>query len=267
MLRNLPALGIALLCSALPGAAVSAQTDYRNLDDERPVLTEDAYPIEHRAIELMAPFTFERHGGRGALEFNPEVMWGALGNLMVGAKLPFVLQRDDVVEDLRLAGPRLFVLANLNTESPWLPALSVRADVAVPGGAAGGDGTVVALKGIATRSWGTWRAHVNGIRTLGDAENAPAADAPPRWAATFAVDRTLWRHSLLLIGEVVAAEPLEAERTDWRAGIGMRWQATPTLVLDLGGFRRLSREGADLGLTLGLSHAFALAAMMPGGAR
>ena len=97
--------------------------------------------------------------------------------------------------------------------------------------------------------------------------STPAADAPPRWAATFAVDRTLWRHSLLLIGEVVAAEPLEAERTDWRAGIGMRWQATPTLVLDLGGFRRLSREGADLGLTLGLSHSFALAAMMPGGAR
>jgi hypothetical protein len=267
MLRTLSAVGLALLCSALPGPALQAQTDYRNLDDERPTVTEDAYPIEHRAFELMAPFTVERHHGRDVFEVSPEVVWGALGNMMVGAKFPFIVERDERAEGMRLAGPRLFALANLNTESPWLPALAIRGDVAVPGGASSGDGTLFTLKGIATRSWGTWRMHVNGARTFGSAEDAPAAEAPARWSAKVAVDHTLWRHSMLIVGEVIAAEPLEVDRVEWRAGLGVRLQATPTLVIDAGGFRRLSREGVDLGVTLGFSHTFAIAALMPGGAR
>ncbi len=256
---RIPTLAVGWL--AIMAMPLAAQKDYRNLDDERPVLTEDAYPIEHRAIEIMVPFTLERQGGADGLEFNPEVMWGALANVMVGAKLPFVFETG---ESSALAGVRLFALANFNTESPWLPALSLRADVALPGGAAGGAGTLVAVKGIATRSWGVWRAHVNGVRTIGEASDAPTADAPPRWSGSLAIDRTFWRQSLLLVGEVVVAEPLGSTTTTWRAGAGVRWQFTPTTVLDLGAFRRLSATGPDVGVTFGLSHTIGWRALFGG---
>ena len=40
-------------------ATVAAQVDYRNLDDERPVTTEDAYPVDRYALEIMMPFSFQ----------------------------------------------------------------------------------------------------------------------------------------------------------------------------------------------------------------
>jgi hypothetical protein len=50
--------------------------------------------------------------------------------------------------------------------------------------------------------------------------------------------------------------------------LGLRYQLTPTLVFDTGVRRRLGPDsGPDLGLTFGLSHAFALAGLLPGGPR
>jgi hypothetical protein len=46
---------------------------------------------------------------------------------------------------------------------------------------------------------------------------------------------------------------------------GTRWQWTPTDVLDLGVSRRLTSGGPDFGITVGLSHAFALRGLLPAG--
>ena len=52
------------------------------------------------------------------------------------------------------------------------------------------------------------------------------------------------------------------------AGAGFRWQWTPTFVLDAGVQRRLRDDiGPDIGVTIGLSHAFALRGLMPRGGR
>jgi len=64
------------LCLVLPGLVAltateaAAQIDYRNLDDERPVAVEDAYPIERYAFELLGAYRFARlRGGvAGVLE-------------------------------------------------------------------------------------------------------------------------------------------------------------------------------------------------------
>ena len=122
MIRSLLLAGaLAFAATALP-----AQTDYRNLDDERPVRTEDAWPIERRAFEWMAPFRYARHSGRGELEFTPELMWGAFANGMVGAKLPVVT--NDRLGEAALAGPRFFALLSLNAETRSLPGIALRAD-------------------------------------------------------------------------------------------------------------------------------------------
>ena len=55
------ALAVGLCTSFLTPAW--AQIDYRNLDDERPVVTEDAYPVERYAFEFLAPYLFEAEAG------------------------------------------------------------------------------------------------------------------------------------------------------------------------------------------------------------
>src|SRR5688500_8454300 len=68
---------------------LAAQIDYRNLDDHRPVRTEDAYPIERYAFELLVPYEYENEQAGDALHvITPELGYGVLANTQVGLKLP-----------------------------------------------------------------------------------------------------------------------------------------------------------------------------------
>jgi hypothetical protein len=55
--RNPATLAALLLLARLaaPGP-LPAQLDYRNLDDDRPTVTEDAYPVERYAFEFLLPY-------------------------------------------------------------------------------------------------------------------------------------------------------------------------------------------------------------------
>jgi hypothetical protein len=246
-----------------------AQIDYRNLDDDRPVVTEDAYPVERYAFEFLLPYRFEDETGDHQLHSTvPELAYGFVRNAQLGIKLPFSAVKDGGETDWGLAGVRLFGLYNLNTESRWLPALSVRVDAAFPVGSLAGDNTRYAIKAIATRSWGRVRLHLNAARGFGAEENLGTAEPLNRWSGSVALDRTFFRSSFLLIGEVASAQAVDNAPVAVNASIGGRWQWTPTLVVDLGVTRRLrSDAGPDLGLTVGFSHAFALRALMPADAR
>lgn len=226
----------------------SAQHDYRNLDRERPVTIEDAYPVEFRALEFMAPVSVEREGGETATMLEPEIMFGAFLNGMVGLGAPVM-----VGEDGGLAGLRPFAFHNFNTESPRLPAIALRLDATTPVGALGGEGFLATATAIATRSFGVTRLHVNVAATIGDAADAPLDDAPGRWSAGLAIDHTLWRHSIALMADLQLVEPLGSGNQELIAGAGMRMQVTPTLVFDLGGARRLTDGGPDLVLTAGFT--------------
>lgn len=190
------------LCMSLFGTA-GAQIDYRNLDDDRPVVTEDAYPVELYAFELLGPYRFEAEAG-GAEHHTvvPEVAYGLARNAQVGLKLPFAVLDDGSGTDWGLAGVRVFGLYNFNTEGRWLPALSLRADATFPVGSLSGEGSRFALKAIATRSWGRMRAHLNVSRGFGSEDALSIAEPLNRWNASLAIDRTFFRSSILLIGEV-----------------------------------------------------------------
>jgi hypothetical protein len=198
----------------------------------------------------------------------PELGYGVIANAQVGLKLPFAAVRSADGTDWGFAGPRLFALYNFNTEGRTLPGLALRADVAVPLGDLAGNNAQLTLKGIATRSWGRTRLHLNGGVTLGDEAGQPDVGADPDWAVSVAADRTILRQSLLVVGEIGVLEAASNAPTEVTAGLGVRYQLTPTLVLDAGVSRRLVEDaGPDLGLTFGLSHAFALAGLMPSAVR
>jgi hypothetical protein len=256
------------LCTSLLGPA-SAQIDYRNLDDDRPVVTEDAYPVERYAFEFLASYRFEAEAGGNQFHITvPEAAYGLARNAQVGLKLPLAAADQGTGTDWGLAGLRAFGLYNFNTESRWLPALSLRADATFPVGSLAGDGSRFAVKAIATRSWGRMRAHLNTSRGFGSEDALSVVEPLPRWNASLAVDRTFFRSSILLIGEVAVSQAVQDTPTAVNAAFGGRWQWTPTLVLDAGVTRRLRSDlGPDIALTIGLSHAFALRGLMPAGPR
>jgi hypothetical protein len=253
-----------LLLLLLIPSLLSAQIDYRNLEDGRPAFTEDAYSLERYAFDLLAPYRFEADAGGGELHLVvPEVAYGIARNTQVGLKLPVAAVVRTGTE-WGVGGVRVFGLHNFNTESPSLPALSVRADVGFPVGSLAGEDLRMSLKAIATRSWGRTRAHLNAARGFGSEDALALAEPIPRWSASLAIDRTFFRPGLLLVAELATAQSVGGARATVNASVGARWQWTPTLVLDAGATRRLRTGiGPDIGLTLGLSHAFAVRGLMP----
>lgn len=246
----------------------AAQIDYRNLDDERPVFTEDAYPIERHAFEFLLPYRYESEAGGGKVHSTVlELGYGIFDNAQVGVHVPFAVVDEGTLRESGLSGLQPFILYNFNTEGPWLPALALRADLSLPVGALGGKGTRGTIRAIATRSWGLTRLHLNALRSFGPEEELSVAEPARRWTYSAAVDRTILRRSLLLIGEIVTSRAVADAPVEVNAGVGLRWQWTPTIVLDVGVSRRLRKTGPDVGLTLGFSHAFAVRGLMPSGAR
>ena len=255
----------ALLLRLGAAGPLHAQIDYRNLDDERPLFSEDAYPIEHYAFELLVPYRYEAEAGGERVHTSVlELGYGAADNTQLGVHVPVAVLDGPAGTEAGLAGIQPFVLYNFNTEGVWLPALALRGDVSLPVGSLGGDGTRFTLRGIATRSWGRTRLHLNALRSFGPEDALSVAEPARRWSYSAAVDRTILRHSLLVGAELVASRAVRGAPVEVNAGAGARWQWTPTLVLDAGVSRRLRETGPDLALTLGLSHAFGLRALMPG---
>lgn len=261
-------MAMAVVCMALARpAAVQAQIDYRNLDDDRPTLIEDAYPVERFAFEFLVPWRYSRdRQGNSIHAFVPELAYGALRNAHVGVKLPIAGAGTGDGRDWGLSGLRLFALYNFNTEGRILPALSLRTDVTLPVGSLAGAGTRVSFKGIATRSWGRTRLHLNGAYTLGKDRPLGLAEPANKWWLGGALDRTLYRQSVLLIGEVYALRALSAEPVQVNASIGLRLQLTPYMVFDAGLARRLRQgSGPDIELTAGFSRGFAIPGLVPVG--
>lgn len=252
----------------LPAAA---QIDYRNIDDDRPTLIEDAYPVEFLAFEILAPYRFEAEAGPEQVHvFEPEIEYGLFRNFQLGVKFPIAGVRepgngggaDDT--EWGLAGIRTFGLYNFFSEGRWLPALSLRTDLGLPAGSLAGDATRFSVKAIATRTWGFNRFHVNVARTFGSETGLAAAESLPRWLYGLAYDRTLFRQSILAIAEVYGRQAVESARTEYNATIGARYQLSTTTVVDLGLSRRLRADiGPDFAVTAGFSHVFAIPGLIP----
>ena len=261
-----PCLGVAMLLAATP---LEAQTDYYNTDAGRPVRIEDAYPVERYAFEAqVAPLRLERaDGGRYHWEIEPELAYGILPRTQVEVGSPLRFEdTGEGGEGFGIAGVDVSVLHNLNVETRTLPAFAVAADVVVPVGNAAPDRVYPSLKGIATRTFGFARFHVNGRYTLGSEPEAGSdVGEASRWMAGVAVDRTFPLRSALLIADVFAEQPLhDGEDLQWTAEVGTRYQLNPFFALDAGIGRRLTGDEQGWFVTFGAARVFAVRSLMPG---
>lgn len=237
---------------------LAAQIDYRNLDGHRPTRVTDAYPIERYAFELTLPYGFSRASGVSTHTVSPHLEYGIGRNLMVG----FGAEIADRAAETTLGVGGLW---NVRRETPSWPGFGLSFEVTQPlDGARFGADASVALGALATRSVGRSRLHLNAAAAV-LRPDAAARWTEPAWWAGLAWDYTLFRTSTLLVAELFAEDHGGGEEVDWVAGFGARRQLTPTLVIH-GGIERSLRSGRSATeINLGLSHAFAVRALMRGG--
>ena len=79
---------------------------------ERPVTTEDAYPVERHAFELLIPFRTEQEQGGERLHLVPlEIEYGLFDNAHFGLGLPIgAVEGNDSDTESGLAGLRVLGL-------------------------------------------------------------------------------------------------------------------------------------------------------------
>ena len=246
-------LAIGCLLAAAFAAPAGAQVQFRDLDPLHPVPVEDAFPVARYAFELLTPYDYVQPTGEaGRNQLDLDLVYGAFLNAQLGLRLPVGFGPGG---ETGVAGAGVFGLYNPVREGPHMPALSLRADLFAPTGAP----AVAGLTAIATRSLGAARLHAN----LGAATGSGAADDLPRWGAGLAFDYTFFRPSLLVVGALSISELDAGAPTASVISAGVRWQWSPTMVLEAGAGRGLGDAGPDLRLTLGLSSTFALRALVP----
>jgi hypothetical protein len=253
-----PLLPLLLLLTC--AAAAGAQTDYYNTDAGRPIVVEDARPLERRALELqVAPLRLERAARTGySWEIEPEIAYGILPRTHIEVGVP-VLIRDrsrgagDFSTVAAPAGIELAALHALNVETSW-PALAIATEVLLPAGGFGPRAPFVTGKGIATRTFSGARLHANAAYTFGKGADAGAEELS-RWLIGVAADRTWPLESLLLTGEVVARQPIhEEEAVRWSTAVGARYQLSPRLALDAGLGRTMTGPERSWWVTFGSAY-------------
>jgi hypothetical protein len=274
------ALGV-LLASAASQAPAAAQTDFYNLDKDRPLRVEDAYAKKQFAWEWKAVPLALSQLRDGTVRYAPELELavGLLPGLEVSAGFGMEADRSPPSEPRRARTElELSSLLNLTTETRWLPALGVRVTGHLP---VQGDGPrSLELRGVATRGLGgPIRAHLNGAYIFTEElvelhepfpEGRAAHGPAEQWWAGLAVDYVLpFRHTLLVADTWVSER--EAFAGDDESGrtvqstIGFRHQLSPTLAMDAGvGRAWTGPEGPDWRLGMGLAYEFGVRALMPG---
>jgi hypothetical protein len=246
----------ALSALATPGAA-QGQTDFYNLDKDRPFRVEDALPGKLRALEFkFSPIDYARLGG-GQWSMTPqlELKAGILPGVDVSAGYHPTFRRLESEGGTQSEGGslELSALASLWIEGPRLPAAALRVTSHIPtaGSADRDHAAYTEVRGILTRSLGgPIRAHLNAGATFGDAKEEGWFGGALDWVLPF--------HHTLLMAEAWRNRVTEGEATT-HAGLGARLQLSPTIVLDAGAGRNLA--GADEGewrFRLGFAYEFGL---------
>ncbi|MEX2284128.1 MAG: hypothetical protein WEE89_16700 [Gemmatimonadota bacterium] len=262
-------------CTICVGWAVglNAQTDFYNTDKGRPVVIEDAYPLERYGFELqLAPLRLERQrGGIYNWGIEPEIAYGILPHMHVEIGFPLVYQDAGALQGRRtgLAGIDVSMLYNLNVETAGLPAMAIATELALPVGGLAADQAYASFKGIATRTYRWIRFQVNGSATLGPTPSPGddiGVEEVSRWLAGLAIDRTFPLRSTLITAEIYARDPITADsEVEWNAGAGLRKQLTPRLAIDGGIGKRLTGDDPSWFFTFGTAYAFAVRSLIPVG--
>jgi hypothetical protein len=176
---------LAAVMSALLTRTAVSQTEYYNLDANRPVRVEDAVPTERRSLDVeFAPLRFESFvGGTRRLRTDPMISYGVASLTEIELRVPILF-----VEPANTAEPAVIGFTNigigamraLTTETTWVPALALAAEMLVPVGSLATPQASYAIKGLLTKTTPWARLSINA--SYGTYSVAPTPPPPPNCA-------------------------------------------------------------------------------------
>jgi hypothetical protein len=176
---------LAAVMSALLTRTAASQTEYYNLDANRPVRVEDAVPTERRSLDVeFAPLRFESFvGGTRRLRTDPMISYGVASLTEIELRIPILF-----VEPANTAEPAVIGFTNigigamraLTTETTWVPALALAAEMLVPVGSLATPQGSYAIKGLLTKTTPWARLSINA--SYGTYSVAAAPPSPPNCA-------------------------------------------------------------------------------------
>jgi hypothetical protein len=245
-----------LLSLPLPAPAL----DHDNLDPNRPIQMEDAYPIAEGEIAMEGGVQVnDRRQGPTIVAFRPQIIYGAFANAQLEIMSTLLTDQTTVPGPQRSGDLRLGLLYNFNAETLYLPAFAGRVEVEFPTGV-NAQGVDTAVTGVLTRSFGRLRAHLNAEYTFVGAPQAGERSGFYRLVAAVSYPigyPARFRETLIL--------DVYARQSDQVGGpvftgleAGLRHQLSPRIVLDAGIGTEVAGpadRAAFLG-TVGLSAAF-----------
>ncbi len=252
--RRIACGAVLLLAARLAGAQLLS-----NLERERPVSIEDARPVPYRALSGSADWSYTLRTG-SLNDYGPgfSVLYGAVRGLEVGAAMRWVTRPErNANRGIASGDLMIHALYQLSEETSSMPAFSGRIGVQFPTGL-DSKGTDVELSGLATRSFDSFRAHVNLRYTrLGATVVTERAE---RVEAVGGIDfvpgaRGL-TNTLVIADAAVRSNPVVGGSAIVAAELGMRHRIGSQTFLFGGAGSELTgrHDRARLRLSVGLTH-------------
>jgi hypothetical protein len=184
LLSNMSGIGrltAAFLIAAAPQRA-TAQTEYYNLDFNRPLRVEDAVPAERRSLDLqLAPLRAETYlGGTRRWRLDPLLSYGIAPLTEIEVRVPVL-----VIRPSQKAAPTSIGLTNvgvggmraLTTETSLVPATAVAGEVLLPAGSLAPPNASYGIKALLTKTLAVLRFNLNG--SYGTYSVVPTAASSP----------------------------------------------------------------------------------------
>ena len=253
-------------------SSASAQADYINTRDGRPLVLEDGYALQGGALDLyLAPVAISLAPSQATRwVITPGLSLGILPRTEAGLEFPLRMERDGPKNRAGSSGVVFSALHGFNAETDRLPAFALRVSTTIPAGKFE-DHLRSSVRGIATRTLGALRANLNVEYTFGDEESPPRAPTVAgflqanRWLAGVALDRGYAYRTFLVGLEGYARQPLDASgRTLFTGRVALRKQLGPTLMLESSLGRQLNGYDAGWTIAAGISRTISVAGLIPG---
>jgi hypothetical protein len=210
--------------------------DHKNLDENRPLLLEDAYAIAHGewVLESGAAYNVEREGSNRG-EFPLEILYGALPNLQLGLGTELTTSPHQVDEQAKSGDLNLSALYNLNQETLTCPAFGFKFESNFPTGI-DSSGVDFKLKGLMTKSFDRFSTHFNAAYEFLNGTAAGERDGRYEFlfGASYPIGAPKYTRTIIL-GDLIAKESVRGgDENIFGAEVGFRHQLTARTVFDLG---------------------------------
>ena len=233
ILKILLAIGFCVAVSAAPASAV----DHSNLDDDRPLDMEDAYPIDEDEWAVEGGLGFNhRHTEPDQGFFTLQALYGAFPNTHVTLTTSFATDPRTIDEEDKSGDIQVAALYNFNQETLWAPAFGFKLGVNLPTGV-GSSGVDYELKGIVTKGvGGGLTLHFNAIWNLLNGVPFGVRDDTYKfvlggsWAPGVPMDT----RTVLLANLFTEEAAVPGTKNTTGAGFGTRYQLNQQVVLDAG---------------------------------